>query len=364
MKKLRVAIIGLAHIHAHNLSQDFNKYPESIEWAGIADVPPYTKEQLEKRLKLNDPQVGDAKLFENYKELLDQSPDLAIICTDIKGHADIVEETLARGIHTVVEKPMATTIEDGVRMYRAAMKSKASLAINWPVAWFNSFRTAYELTKSGIVGQPLRFQYRSPATLGPYPSGKYSNAELSELWWYQHNRGGGSVFDYAGYGCTLATWFLGKTAKKVSGIKKNFLLPFSDVEDYSTFTIDFGSSVAIIEGSWSTLSNGEIPTGPIIYGSEGVIVADRYDKNVKVYKDVIPYKPSPKPNQIIPVDDLDDNIGQHMINHIHNNAPLHELLTAEFNLKAMAALVAGIRSCKSGNMEKVINPFEEVVVYE
>ena len=104
--------------------------------------------------------------------------------------------------------------------------------------------------------------------------------------------------DYAGYGCVLSTWITGKCAKRVYGLKKNFMLPFSDVEDYSVFTIDFGDSVGVIEGSWSTLNNGEIATGPVVFGTEGVIVADRYAPDVKIYKDLIPYQPSPTPNQV------------------------------------------------------------------
>lgn len=359
MKKLRVAIIGLAHIHAQCLFNDFNKYPNLIEWAGMADVPPAAKAETKKRIHMNMPKDTQLpKLYDDYKELLGEDIDIALICTDIKDHAEISEETLSRGIHTVVEKPMATSIEDGIRMYRAAKKSDASLIINWPVAWFPAFRKAKELSDSGIVGKPLRFQYRSPSTRGPYRLGEYSNSELADMWWYQSERGGGSIMDYAGYGCTLSTWFMGKLPQRVSGFKKNFFLPFSDVEDYSTFTLEYDDAISIIEGSWSTMNNGEIPTGPIIYGSEGVIVADRYLKEVKVYKDLKPYQPSPKPTEIFTVDDIDDNIAINAINHINDNTPLHELVSAGFNIKAMAALDAGIRSCKSGNIEAVKNPFQ------
>mgnify|MGYP000161837941 CR=1 FL=1 len=356
MRKLKVAIIGLAHVHAQCLYRDFNKYPEQIEWLGCADVPPFDEKGVENRIQMNLPNGKDVKIYDDYKTLLDLNPDIALICTDIKGHADIVEETLARNIHTVVEKPMATTIEEGIRMYRADKKSNATLVINWPVAWFASFRKAYELVKSGVIGIPLRFHYRSPATWGPYDYGKYSAQELSEMWWYQHERGGGSIMDYAGYGCLLPTWFLGGMAERVSGMKKNFLLPFSDVEDYSTFTLDFGNSIGLIEGSWSTLNNGEIPTGPVIYGSEGTIVADRYSNQVKVYKQIS--HQSTEADAVYDVEDLEEDIARNVIEHIHHGTPVHELISVEFNLKVMAALDAGIRSCKSGNIETVKNPFQ------
>lgn len=358
MRKLRTAIIGMEHIHIINLSHDFNKYSDSIEWVGIAEVPPYTEEEIEMRKKLNLPDDIDFKIWDDYKELLAQDIDIAIICTNVARHADVVEETLAMGIHTVVEKPMALSMEDAKRMYRAYKKSAAALIINWPVAWFPAFRKAKELADSGIVGDVLRVHYRSPSTRGPYKLNEYTPEELSKLWWYKHDEGGGSVCDYAGYGCVLSTWITGRTAKKVYGLKKNFFLPFSDVEDYSTFTIDFGDSVGLIEGSWSTMNNGEIATGPIVFGSEGVIVADRFAPEVKVYKDLIPYQPSPEPNEVYVTEPLNENIASNVINYIIKGEPLFEMVTPEFNMKAMAAFDAGIRSCESGMSELAEEPFQ------
>ena len=226
MKKLRTAIIGLAHVHVKMLSYDFAKYSDRVEIVGMADVPPYTKEELETRISLNVPEDLEMKLYDDYKTLLNENIDIAVICTDVKDHAAIVEETLAMGIYTVVEKPMALSMEDAKRMYRAYKKSTAELIINWPVAWFPAYRKAKELAKSGAVGEILRVQYRSPSTRGPYGADEYSAAELSKLWWYKHDRGGGSICDYAGYGCVLTTWITEKLQKEFQGSKRTSFCRF------------------------------------------------------------------------------------------------------------------------------------------
>ncbi|MBQ7900541.1 MAG: hypothetical protein IJ365_01075, partial [Clostridia bacterium] len=156
-------------------------------------------------------------------------------------------------------------------------------------------------------------------------------------------------------GCTLATWFTGKTAKRVMGMKKNFFHPFADIEDYAAFTIDFGDSIGIAEGSWSTMNNGEIATGPVVYGSEGVIVADRFNPQVKIYKDLIPYKPSPTPNEVYDTQPIEDNIALNVADFIQKGEPLFDMVTAEFNMKVMVAFDAGIRSCNSGKAEEGID---------
>ena len=357
-KRLRVAFIGMAHVHVMTLGRDFRRYPEQLDIVGIADYPPYTDEEYELRKKLNVPEDLQFKFWDDYKELLSQNIDIAVVTTDIKDHARATEEILALGINVVVEKPMALDMDDARRMYRAAHKSTGELIINWPIAWFPAFRKAKELADSGAVGDILRVQYRSPSTRGPYKLNENTPEELSKLWWYKSDRGGGSICDYAGYGCVLCTWFTGKVAKRVSGFKKNFFLPFSDVEDYSTFTIDFGDAIGLIEGSWSTMNNGEIPTGPVIYGSEGVIVADRFDPKVKVYRDLIPYRPSPQPNEVYETEPIEDNIAKNVIEHIVYKKPLFDMISLDFNMKAMAAFDAGRRSCESGAIEPAEEPFQ------
>ena len=362
MKKYRVAYIGMGHIHLINLSHDFSRHPNMYELVGVAEIPSQMHNR-DMHTKLNKPTDVELEIWDDYKELLAADIDIAVICTDIKDHVEIAEETLGMNIHTVIEKPMACNMADAKRIYKAYKKSTAELIVNWPIAWFPAYNKVKELADSGIVGDILRVQYRSPCTIGPYKFSEHPIEELEKLWWYKHDRGGGSICDYAGYGCVLTTWITGKTAKRVAGMKKNFTMKaFPDIEDYSVFSIDFGDCVGLIEGSWSTMSNGEIKTGPIVYGSKGVIVADRFDPEVKVYTDIIPYVPSPPANQVFPTGgplEIKDDAAANLYNHLENGTPINEMISADFNMKVMAAFDAGIRSCESGMIENIIEPFED-----
>ncbi|MBP5672955.1 MAG: Gfo/Idh/MocA family oxidoreductase [Victivallales bacterium] len=361
--KLKVAIAGLAHVHAIGFYGAFKKYPDEVDFIGLTDIPDAkgaAAESLESRLAKNFRTKGPMpRIFGSLDELLAEKPDLICIGSDIADHAAVAVQCLQHGVNTVIEKPMALKIQDGIRMLDAARKSTASLFVNWPIAWFPAFNVAKQMVDDGKIGRPLRVVYRSPATKGPYCSEPdFDPQKLGDIWWYRHDRGGGSLADYSGYSFTLATWFLKKMAKTVYGLRKNFLMPFTDVEDYSDFIIDFGDAVAQAEGSWSTFSSGEIPTGPIIYGSEGTIVCDRFTSVVKVYKTFKPYVQTPPPEEVVtppPMPDL--NLARQMIDFIRDGKPVHEMITLEFNLKQLAALDAGVRSCDSGCAEAVINPF-------
>ncbi|MBR0460333.1 MAG: Gfo/Idh/MocA family oxidoreductase [Victivallales bacterium] len=361
--KLKVAIAGLAHCHAISFYNAFKNYPEEAEFLGVTDIPDpkgAEAESLENRLRKNLPVKGELPhIFPSLDALLSEKPDLVCICTDIMDHAPIALECLKRGINAIIEKPMALRIQDGIQMLMAARQSEASLFVNWPIAWFPTFNLAKQMVDAGKIGRTLRVVYRSPSTKGPYCNeAGFDPQKLGDVWWYRQERGGGSLADYSGYSFTLATWILGKMAKTVYGLRKNFLMPITDVEDYSDFIIDFGDAVAQAEGSWSTFSSGEIPTGPVIYGSEGTIVCDRFSNEVKVYKTFKPYTKCFPPEEIVvppPMPEL--NVARNLMDCLRHGKPVHEMLTLDFNLKQLAAMDAGVRSCTSGSAEAVINPF-------
>lgn len=354
MKKIRIAIIGLGHVHTQLLYRVFQQYADEIEWLGMADMPSATREDTNRHLQLNVGEAKDLPLFPDYQALLSQKPDLVLCGSGIRDHVEVGVAALRAQASVILEKPMALCFEDAAALYQAHRESAGELIVNWPVAWFEAFRKAKALGDAGRIGRIVRFQYRTPATLGPYSTKGMNPDELKKLWWYQREMGGGSIMDYAGYSATLATWFLGeRQAKTVYGVKKNVFIPFSDAEDYSFFLADYPDAVALMEGSWSTVSSGEIPTGPILYGTEGTLVCDRFSDEVKVYCRYRPYQPCLPPDEIYRLPPCADNLGRNVLDHLEKGAPLFDMLTADFNLRAAALLSAGRASCESGKPEEV-----------
>lgn len=354
MDKVKIAIIGMGHVHVKLMYEAFQQYVDEIDWLGLADMRCDRPDETRRLLELNAGEARNLPFFSDYRELLEKRPELVLCGSGIRDHVEVGVAALKAGASVILEKPMTMCFEDAVTLYEAHLESKGELIVNWPVAWFEAFRKAKELTEQGAVGRVVRFQYRTPATLGPYSTVGMKEEELKKLWWYQREQGGGSIMDYAGYSATLATWFLGeKQAKTVYGIKKNVFIPFSDAEDYSFFMADYGDAIALMEGSWSTVSSGEIPTGPIVYGTEGTIVCDRFSDEVKVYRSYRPYKPCLPPDEVYRLGPCKDNLARNVLDHLKGKKPLFEMLRAEFNLRSAAILSAGRESCETGKAEPV-----------
>lgn len=354
MEKTRIALIGLGHVHAQTLYDTFFSHPDEVEWLGMADAPGIDPAQTQKHIELNAAEVKGLPLYDDYRALLEKKPDLVLCGSSVADHVPIALASLEAGASVILEKPMAVTYEDAAAMVEAHRQSRGELIVNWPSAWQSALRKVRELAEQGAVGRIVRLQYMASATLGPYSKKDMSPEELKKLWWYQRDKGGGSIMDYAGYGTALATWIFGeKQARTVYGVKKSVFTDFSDVEDYSVFIADYGDCTALMEGTWSTVSTGQIPTGPILYGEKGTIVCDYYSAEVKVYRSYRPYQPCLPPDEVYHAAPLGEDLGSHVLDHLRRGTPLFAMLTADFNLRAAAVLDAGRRSCETGLAEKV-----------
>ncbi|NLB17490.1 MAG: Gfo/Idh/MocA family oxidoreductase [Syntrophomonadaceae bacterium] len=294
--------------------------------------------------------VKTAPVYEDYQVLLAETePDLAIVCCENAFHSQVVSACLARGIHVVVEKPMATSMAGALQIAYAKKQGQASLAVNWPSTWMPGIRLAQQLLSQDVVGKVYRFNYKNRDSEGPFSYGeKLTEEEMASQWWYHAQAGGGAFWDYCCYGSCLASWFLDAPVRSAYGLRANFNSPFGDAEDYATITAKFATAVAQIEGSWTTVNSG-VPNGPVIYGSAGTLVTD--GDEVRIYTKRHTTEPS-SIHQAEPLPVGRANIAEEFISHLENGTPLHPTLDLEVNLRAMMILDAGYRSSLSGQQEE------------
>ena len=75
---------------------------------------------------------GIPRAFSDYQEMLDQTPmDACFVVTDEATHATITLAALERGCHVFVEKPLATTTGDGIRMRDKASEKHLQLHVGY-----------------------------------------------------------------------------------------------------------------------------------------------------------------------------------------------------------------------------------------
>lgn len=365
-KKYRVGIIGFGHMHVNNVAQLYGAHPQ-VEWVACADtkpmkpelrVAPYTRQWNQQYLM---EKLGIPKKYDCYHEMLEKETfDIMIVQTENALHAEVVEACAAKGVNVCVEKPMAVSLSDALRMVRAVQNAGTKLLVNWPLTWSPAARKAKELIDQGLIGRVLEVKWRAAHT-GPLgPGGMHTGVsgttepmtgpERAATWWHQAAAGGGAMLDFCCYGGMISRWLIGEQAVAAVGFKANLDSTWGDAEDNAVILVRFPKAMAVWEGSWTTWDSG-VPGGPIIYGETGTLVVETREG-----KPVVRHERGGGRTTIYETEPLPQgrhDVAHEYIHHLETGEPLHPSLEMMFNLEVMAILDAGIRSAASGKVELV-----------
>jgi predicted dehydrogenase len=292
---------------------------------------------------------GITKDYDNYLDLLDAGLDIAMISCDNAFHVEVAEAALRRGIHVLMEKPMAPTLAGALAICRAARAGNAEIIVNWPSTWNPAFRLAKQLVDEGKIGKVFKLTYRNNASTGPFGYGQgLTDTEKGDEWWHMEAAGGGAFLDYCCYGACIASWFLGQPPIAAYGLKANFNSHYGDAEDYGAVMARYPEAVALLEGSWTTVASG-IPSGPIVYGLEGTLVSG-WSNKVDIYKSRYSLDPTESYEAApLPIDR--DNLAKEIFAHFEKGEALHPTLSLKVNMDAMVVLDTALRSAKSDKTE-------------
>ena len=120
-RKLRAAAIGVGSLGRHHARNYAALAREGrVELLGVCDVDAETARSVSTD--------NACESFSDWRELLDKT-DVVSIATPTETHAEIACAFLERGVNVLVEKPIATTLDDADRMIGAAQSLGAKLMV-------------------------------------------------------------------------------------------------------------------------------------------------------------------------------------------------------------------------------------------
>jgi predicted dehydrogenase len=97
--------------------------------------------------------MAPVEIYTDWREMLDRAPmDAVLICTPHHLHTEPAVAALERGLHVLVEKPMALTAEDAWSMVEAARKADCVLMATYAGRFSGQTRTAKCLLDEGRIG--------------------------------------------------------------------------------------------------------------------------------------------------------------------------------------------------------------------
>nr|MDO8109577.1 Gfo/Idh/MocA family oxidoreductase [Candidatus Sigynarchaeota archaeon] len=272
MKKVRVGIASFAHMHAYSYVNVL-KHMDGVEVAGFCDLNETRAKRVKNEYKLLS--------YPDYEALAARDDiDVILVTTENVYHVDAAIAAFEHGKHVIVEKPIATRLEDARAMIDAAKKHGRKLFQCYPCRYHPSARKAKEMVAAGDVGEILGI---TSTNHGCMPDHKHP-----ETSWFSNRKlaGGGAVMDHTTHAADLMFWLTGWTPSHVYGIAKKLFHDDIDTDDAGMVLITFENGVAAsIDPSWSRPVSfptwGDLTM--IIYGSKMTVTIDMFNQNLEIY---------------------------------------------------------------------------------
>ena len=242
---LSVGVVGMVHAHVDGLLRRPQR--DDIEIVGFVEP---NRELGERLLKQYGYDLG--MLYSSIEDLVEKTkPEAVATFTTIFDHLKVVQYCAPRGIHVMVEKPLAVSVEHAAKMIQLAGQYKIHLLTNYETTWYASNAKAYQLINGDHeIGEPRKMVFHT-GHAGPIEIG--CNREFLDWLTDPVLNGGGALTDFGCYGANLATWLMkGEEPETVTCVTQH-LKPklYPKVEDEATIILTYPQTQIIIQASWN-----------------------------------------------------------------------------------------------------------------
>jgi predicted dehydrogenase len=216
---LRVGVVGVG-IMGSNHARVFAGLP-GTELAGVADPDGKQAEFVARAL--------NCTAVATVEELLDLGVDAMTVAAPTHLHRDVALACIERGVHVLVEKPIASTVEEGNEIIDAARRAGVTLM----VGHVERFNPAVEAIKDAIRNEDILSI--AITRVGPFPP-RMSNV--------------GVVIDLAVHDIDLIRWF---TDSDIVDVQPQLSSAVAEREDIALLQFRTASGVlAHINTNWLT----------------------------------------------------------------------------------------------------------------
>lgn len=234
MRKVKVALVG-AGVWGQVHAQVYGTNP-------VADFVAVCDANIERARKVAQ-EWGASEVFASVDELIEKADFEAVgVATPDFAHKEIVLKLARAGKKILVEKPLATSVEDCEVMIEAVESNpEAALMVDFHCRWVLPFVAVKHAITAGELGDPVHAFARLSDTLF-VPRKMLSWAAKSNPAWF-----------LAVHCVDLLRWFFEEEIVKVYSVSQRRVLRREGIncEDYFQSILEFASGrTAIVENSW------------------------------------------------------------------------------------------------------------------
>jgi len=262
---LRLAVAGIKHVHVPWILGRKDK--TDVTLAGIYEPNNDLAQRYAKRFNLS------ADLFySDLNKMLDAvKPEAVVAFGSVYEHMETVEACAPRGIHVMVEKPLATNLAHGKKMEKLAKKYNIYLLTNYETSWYPTTAKTYQLVNDSNYVGSIKKVVIHDGHQGPKEIGL--NKESLDWLTDPVQNGGGALIDFGCYGANLMTYLMnGQEPVSVTAVTRQFKpAVYPKVDDEATIIVSYPTAQCIIQASWNwPFSRKDME----VYGDAGYVIAE------------------------------------------------------------------------------------------
>jgi predicted dehydrogenase len=264
-KPIRLAVAGMSHGHISFILKRPDK--GDFKLVGVCESNEELTNELAERYHLKQEII-----YSDLEKMLDEvKPEAVVAFGSVFDHLAVVEACAPRGIHVMVEKPLAVNMKHAARMAQLAKEFDIQLLTDYETSWYPTTAKSLALVLEDDFVGPVRKVVIHDGHRGPKEIGcdKYFLSWLTD----PVLNGGGALVDFGCYGANLMTALTkGEKPISVTAVTRQFKPDvYPKVDDEATIIVSYPESQCIIQASWNWPFNRKDME---IYGQSGYVKAD------------------------------------------------------------------------------------------
>lgn len=257
---MKYALIGCGRISTNHMKAAVNNH---LEIVGVCDILPEKMEEILEKHELKE----DTSIhrYTDYKELLEkETPDLVSIATESGNHAEIALYCIEKGVHVIIEKPMAMSIDDANKIIELSEKKNIKVS----ACHQNRFNIAVqELRRAIESGRFGKISHGSIHVRWNRNHGYYDQASWRGTW----AQDGGALMNQCIHGIDLLRWMMGDEVEEIYGATRQQFHDYLEAEDVGMAVVKFkNGAIGTIEGTTNVYPKNLEET-LYIFGENGTV---------------------------------------------------------------------------------------------
>ena len=236
---MNYALIGCGRIAANHMKAALNN---KLNIVAVCDVLPEAMEALLAKHGLEN--ETSIKRYTDYKQMLEENDiTLTSIATESGIHAEIALYCIDKGVHLIIEKPMAMSMADAEEIIRRSEEKGVKVS----ACHQNRFNVAIqELRRAVETGRFGKLSHGSIHVRWNRNEGYYTQAPWRGTW----AQDGGCLMNQCIHGIDLLRWMMGDEVEEVYGVTQQQFHDYLECEDIGMAVVKFkNGAVGTIEGT-------------------------------------------------------------------------------------------------------------------